>query len=62
MSLVSIKAAQERLGDISRTTIERLIKTGQLPVVRIGARVFICDSALDEFVEKRSEGKQLITA
>ena len=61
MNLISIKQTQERLS-VSRTFVERLIKSGQLPVVRLGHRVLVSDEALDAFLEKKTagEGKQLV--
>jgi excisionase family DNA binding protein len=66
MSLISIKGAQERLGGISRTTVERLIKSGELRMIRIGKRTFIKNEELLEFIEKRSttdkQDRQLVDA
>ena len=37
--LVSIKATQALLGDVSAQTVRRLVKTGRIEAVKVGARL-----------------------
>ena len=37
--LISIKATQALLGDVSDKTVRRLVKTGQIEAVKVGARL-----------------------
>jgi excisionase family DNA binding protein len=37
--LISIKAAQAILGDVSDKTVRRLVKTGRIEAVKVGARL-----------------------
>lgn len=50
--LVDIPMAAETLGGISSTTVRRLIASGELPVIRVGRRVMIEQSALVEWVDR----------
>lgn len=52
-SLLPIPTAQERLGGLSRTTIYRLMDSGELDYVKIGARRLIPESAIAEFIARR---------
>jgi hypothetical protein len=37
--LISIKATQALLGDVSDKTVRRLVKTGRIEAVKVGARL-----------------------
>jgi hypothetical protein len=37
--LVSIRSAQALLGDVSGSTVRRLVKTGRIEAVKVGARL-----------------------
>jgi excisionase family DNA binding protein len=37
--LISIRAAQALLGDVSDKTVRRLVKTGRIEAVKVGARI-----------------------
>ena len=37
--LISIKATQALLGDVSDQTVRRLLKTGRIEAVKVGARL-----------------------
>jgi hypothetical protein len=37
--LISIKATQALLGDVSDQTVRRLVKTGRIEAVKVGARL-----------------------
>lgn len=50
-TVFSIKETQ-KITKLGRNTIDKLIKTGQLKVVRAGRRVLIPKWALDEFLGK----------
>lgn len=50
--LLSLAEAGHRLG-ISRTTLWRMTSVGELPTVRIGARVLIPRAALEQFIAER---------
>jgi len=51
-ALYSIQEARKLLGGISRNTIYRLLRTGQLASVVIGCRRFISADAISELVTK----------
>ncbi|WP_207795566.1 helix-turn-helix domain-containing protein [Cryobacterium zongtaii] len=42
---------------ISRTTVWRLLKDGELESVRIGARTFVSKSSLDQFLIRHTSGR-----
>lgn len=42
---------------VSRTTVWRLIKGGELESVRIGSRTFIPKASIDEFILRHSSGR-----
>lgn len=48
-SLLSIPEAQKRV-PVSRAKFYQLLKSGELKSVKIGARRFIADSQIDEFI------------
>jgi excisionase family DNA binding protein len=48
--LVPVDEAMQRLGGISRWTLYRLIRSGELATVTIGRRRFVTDRAIREFV------------
>ncbi|MFD0685903.1 helix-turn-helix domain-containing protein [Actinomadura fibrosa] len=50
--------AGEALGGISRTTTYGLIKSGELPSVRIGRRRFVAVADLEAFVEGRRSASE----
>jgi excisionase family DNA binding protein len=50
----SVKVAAEQLG-LSERTVHSVIKRGDLKVVRVGKRVLIRPSALQEFLDQRAE-------
>lgn len=54
--LLSIDDVLARFIPVSRPTLTKLIKSGQLESVRIGRRVFFRGDAIEEFV--RSCGKR----
>ena len=49
-TLYSIQEARKLLGGISRNTIYRLLRSGELPSVVIGCRRFISSAAIAELV------------
>ena len=51
-ALYSIQEARKLLGGISRNTIYRLLRTGELASVVIGCRRFISPAALAELIAK----------
>lgn len=48
--LVPVDEAMQRLGGISRWTLYRLIRSGELATVTIGRRRFVTADAIREFV------------
>lgn len=50
--------ARWRLGGISKRKMCQLIRDGEIPVVRIGRRIFFTPASLREFVAARAEGEQ----
>ena len=52
MALLSVQEAAGELG-ISRVGVERLIRRGELPVIRLGRRVLIEPAALEAVIEQR---------
>jgi excisionase family DNA binding protein len=51
-ALYSIQEARKLLGGISRNTIYKLLRTGELPSVVIGCRRFISSAAIAEFIAR----------
>jgi len=51
--LLSQTDVAHRLG-VSRTTVWRLVRSGQLTIVHIGARALIPRTAVEQFVEDRA--------
>lgn len=51
-ALYSIQEARKLLGGISRNTIYRLLRTGELPSVVIGCRRFISPAAIAELIAR----------
>jgi excisionase family DNA binding protein len=45
--------ARELLGGISEPTFRRLTAAGELPVVRIGRKVYVEPAAIEEFIAGR---------
>ena len=54
MALLSIRQVADDLG-ISRVGVERLLRLGRLPSVRIGRRVLVERGELDTFIAARRE-------
>lgn len=50
-SLYSIQEARRLLGGISRNTIYRLLRSGELPSVVIGCRRFIAAHSIEEIID-----------
>lgn len=48
--LIPVPEAMERLGGISRWTLYRLIRTGELVTVTIGRRRFVPSDAIRDFI------------
>ncbi len=44
---------------LSRATIERMVRDGKLPVVRIGTRVLFRKKSLDEFIERAEKSPRM---
>ncbi|MGD0266052.1 MAG: helix-turn-helix domain-containing protein [Candidatus Methylomirabilota bacterium] len=60
MPLLSIQQASDELG-ISRVGVERLLRLGRLPCVRIGRRVLVERKELDAFIAaRRQRGKSAV--
>ena len=55
--LYSRKQACERL-NCSLSTLERLIRRGDLPIVRMGKKILIRESALERWIEAHEERKE----
>ena len=53
--LYSRKQACERL-NCSLSTLERLFKLGEIPVVRMGRKILIRESALERWIEAHETG------
>jgi excisionase family DNA binding protein len=51
-ALYSIQEARKLLGGISRNSIYKLLRTGELPSVLIGCRRFISSAAITEFIAR----------
>ena len=54
-ALVNVKAARELLGGISRPTLSRIRRRGELAEVKIGRRVFFRPDDLDDYIERHRE-------
>ena len=52
MQLFSLAETRERLGGISRPTLYELFARGDLASVHIGARRFVTDTALGEYIAR----------
>lgn len=55
--LLTVEEAARRLG-IGRTLAWRLVRSGELPVVRLGRCVRVPWPALREWIRQQTEGKQ----
>lgn len=53
--LVTINEACERL-QLGRSTVYDLLRSGDLPSVKVGRRRLIAASALEQYVERLTEG------
>lgn len=58
--LIAVPAVMARLG-IGRTKLYELIDSGELRSVKIGARRFVTDTALDDFITGLDERAQPVT-
>jgi excisionase family DNA binding protein len=52
--LYTRKQSRERL-NCSLSTLERLIRRGEIPVVRMGRKILIRESALERWIEAQEE-------
>jgi excisionase family DNA binding protein len=52
--LYTRKQSRERL-NCSLSTLERLIRRGEIPVVRMGRKILIRESALERWIEAHEE-------
>jgi excisionase family DNA binding protein len=50
--LYSIHETAQQLGGLGRTTIYELAKRGDIQLVKIGARSFVTDESLNQYVER----------
>jgi len=50
--LVGIPGAAGQLGGVCRTTVYKLISTGELELVKIGRRSFVTGESLAAYVER----------
>jgi len=57
--LHSVNDARAVLGGIGRTTLYNLIKSGRLPVVRIGRRTFIADDDTRALIDEHRLGGEV---
>ena len=55
--LYSRKEAIQRL-NCSLSTLERLIRQGELPIVRMGRKILIRESALERWIEAHEQRKE----
>jgi len=55
--LYSVEGTRGRLGNLSRTTIERLIKVGELETIRFGRRYLITDESIEKLISRRKAMK-----
>jgi len=55
--LLSLDEVAYRLG-VSRTTLWRLIKQGELETVHIGSRTFVLTSSVHEFLRRNASGSE----
>ena len=51
MHLLRIEKVQERLGDVSRSTVERLLRDGVLTRVHVGRRVGVDEAEVNAYIE-----------
>jgi excisionase family DNA binding protein len=51
---ITYKEASEVAGGLSRTTLWKLISTGDVRAAKIGSRVLICKESLLSYLESRS--------
>jgi len=55
-NLLTVEQACQRLGSISRQTLWRLTKDGELPVVKLGGRRLYEPAAIADFIERNRHG------
>lgn len=48
--LLPLTDVAKRLGGIHRNTLRGLIARGEIPITRIGGRVFVAESDLDAYI------------
>ena len=53
--LYPLPVAQEVLGNLGRTSLYELIKSGDIKTVKIGARTFVTKLELEDFVKRLTE-------
>jgi excisionase family DNA binding protein len=51
--LLAYPGARARLGGVSESTLARLIRHGEIPVVKIGGRGLIDPTDLDAFIQRQ---------
>lgn len=52
--LYTVEQAVDILGGLSRATIFKMFKTGEIKPVRVGRRTFISRTQLEKFVERNT--------
>ena len=57
--LLSFEKAAKAL-TLSRATLDRIVRRGEIQPIRIGRRVLFTPAALQEFVEKKSHESQTV--
>lgn len=53
--LNSIPSTQEQLGDVGRTTVFELIRTGELPSIKVGRRRMVPQSSIDNYIARQMD-------
>lgn len=51
--LYDVDTGRGYLGNLSRETFYKLVRTGELSIVKIGRRTFVDRAELDRFIEER---------
>ena len=50
--LYSIRRTQQVLGDLSRSKVEDLIKTGEITAIKIGSSVKVIPDSVDRYIDR----------
>jgi hypothetical protein len=50
--LVDYPAARELLGGVSASTLARIVRRGEIPIVKVGDRAFVDRVDLAEFIQR----------